>query len=145
MFNSFRSISLSELAQAPSIVIISSPALRLFLALLKHKGPKVEAVKTRLGLPFGSPYFRFCLFSQAQIKNFAKLDLPLDLQHFTRAFHDLPHGCVLQSATGIMPEHIIVVDLLRYDRVLDALYFLSKRNGLRGVLPIIEMSFNDGP
>src|SRR5262245_50939119 len=109
------------------------------------QSPKVEAVKTRLGLPFGSLYFRFCLFSKAQIKNFAKLDLSLDLQHFARAFHDFPHGCVFQSATGIMPEHIIVVDLLRYDRVLDALHFLSKRNGLGGVLPIIEMSLDDGP
>src|SRR5262245_22254065 len=98
-----------------------------------------------LGLPFGSLYFRFCLFGQAQIKNFAKLDLPLDLQHFARAFHDFAHGCVFQSAAGIMPEHIIVVNLLRYDRVLDALHFLSESDGLRGILPIIARSFNDGP
>ena len=126
----------------PSIVIISSPALRLFLALLKHKGPKVEAVKTRLGLPFGFLYSRFCLFSQAQIKNFAKLDLSLHLQHFARAFHDFAHECVFQSAAGIMPEHIIVVNLLRHDRVVDALHFLGERDGLRGILPIIEMSLD---
>src|SRR5262245_168410 len=60
-FDQRRSIGTSPNAQRcnqpPTTVTTLRPS--------KHKSLKVEAVKPRLGLPFGSLYFRFCLFSQA--------------------------------------------------------------------------------